>query len=133
MHNCLRFVIAFFVVASTCDAQFAPCKASKPATIERSDGVGQLEVSFLEPTGEQVAHVFLPNGDAPTPGIVFSHSAIHGVRQREQVPAQIASNPHCYSKGGGSMSRVTVALPLRNGQRLTTVQIIRSGWSVTLP
>jgi hypothetical protein len=78
MHNYLRFVIAFFVVASTCHAQFAPCKASKPATIERSDRVAQLEVSFLEPTGEQVAHVFLPNGDASTPGIVFSHSVIHG-------------------------------------------------------
>jgi hypothetical protein len=81
MDNCLKFVIAFFVVASTCDAQFAPCNTSKPATVERSDGVTQLEVRFLEPTGEQVAHVFLPDGDAPAPGIVFSHSAIHGVNK----------------------------------------------------
>ena len=78
MRNCLRFVIAFFVVASTCDAQFAPCNASKPATVERSDGVTQLEVRFLEPSGEYVAHVFLPDSDAPASGIVFSHSAIHG-------------------------------------------------------
>jgi hypothetical protein len=72
MHNCLRFVIAFFVFVSTCDAQFAPCNASKPATVERSDRVTQLEGRFLEPTGEQVAHVFLPDGDAPAPGLVFS-------------------------------------------------------------
>lgn len=82
MRNCLRFVIAFFVVASTCAAQFAPCNASKPTTVERSDGVTQLEVNFLEPTGEHVAHVFVPDSDSIVAGVVFSHSAIHGVNTR---------------------------------------------------
>jgi hypothetical protein len=82
MRTCLRFLVAFFVVASTCAAQFAPCNASNPATVERSDGVTQLQVNFLEPTGEHVAHVFVPDSDTTVAGIVFSHSAIHGVNTR---------------------------------------------------
>jgi hypothetical protein len=85
MRNCLTFVIAFLAVASTCDAQFAPCNPSKPTTVERSDGVTQLELSFLELTGEQGAHVFLPDGEAPAPGVVFSHSAIHAVNARADL------------------------------------------------
>jgi hypothetical protein len=74
------FVAAFLVVvASTCAAQFPPCNASKPTTTEHANGITQLKVSFLEPNGKHGAHVVMPDSDSPVPGIVFSHSAIHGV------------------------------------------------------
>jgi hypothetical protein len=79
MRNNFTFVAAFLAVASTCAAQFAPCNASKPAATEHVDGITQLTVSFLEPNGERGAHIFMPDSDSPLPGIVFSHSAIHGV------------------------------------------------------
>ncbi|HXM23616.1 MAG TPA: hypothetical protein VN948_20330 [Terriglobales bacterium] len=82
MRHYLSFAIVFCAVASTCDAQFAPCKVSKPSTVEQRDGITELKVSFLEPSGEREAHIFLPDSDAPVPGIVFSHSAIHGVNTR---------------------------------------------------
>jgi hypothetical protein len=85
MHNCLRLVIAFFVVGSTCAAQFAPCNGSMPAATEHADGIARLEVSFLEPNGKHRAHVFMPDSDSPVPGIVFSHSAIHGVNTRTDL------------------------------------------------
>jgi hypothetical protein len=85
MRHHLRFAVAFFAVASTCAAQFAPCKASKPSTVEHRDGITELRVSFLELSGERKARVFLPDSDAPVPGIVFSHSAIRGVNTRADL------------------------------------------------
>jgi len=83
MRRYLRFAVVFFAVASPCAAQFAPCKVSKPSTVAPRDGITELRVSFLEPSGdEREAHIFVPDSDAPVPGIVFSHSAIHGVNTR---------------------------------------------------
>jgi hypothetical protein len=79
MRRYLSFAVAFFAVASTCAAQFAPCKVSKPSTGEHRDGITELSVSFLEPSGEREAHIFVPDSETPVPGIVFSHSAIHSV------------------------------------------------------
>jgi hypothetical protein len=82
MRHHLKFAIAFLAVASTCAAQFASCKASKPSTVEHRDGTTELRVSFLEPSGERAAHIFVPDSDTPLPGIVFSHSAIQAARTR---------------------------------------------------
>jgi len=82
MRHYLSFAIVFCALASTCAAQFAPCKVSKPSTVEQRDGITELRVSFLEPSGEREAHIFVPESDAPFAGIVFSHSAIHGVNTR---------------------------------------------------
>jgi len=78
----LRFAVAFFAVASTCVAQFAPCKVSKPSTLDRRDRITELGLSFLEPSGPQKAHAFVPDSDTPIPGIVFSHSSIHNANTR---------------------------------------------------
>jgi hypothetical protein len=81
----LSFALAFFAVASSCAAQFAPCKVSKPSTGTHRDGITELTVSFLEPNGERGAHIFVPDRDTPVPGIVFSHSAIRGVNTRADL------------------------------------------------
>jgi hypothetical protein len=114
MHNCLRFVIAFFVVVSTCDAQFAPCNASKPATVEPSDGVTQLEVKFLGPTGEHIAHVFVPDSDTAVAGIVFPTQQSTGVNTAWT----------CCDLLGALLSRVRLPLfstERLNGRRQTTI------------
>ena len=82
MRHYLRVAIVFYGLAFTCAAQFAPCKASKPSTVGHRDGITELELTFIEPTGEARAHVFVPDSDSPVPGIVFSHSAIQGVNAR---------------------------------------------------
>ena len=75
----LRSTVAFFALASMCAAQFAPCKVSKPSTVDHRDAITELRLSFLEPSGPQEAHALVPDSDAPVPGIVFSHSVIDAV------------------------------------------------------
>jgi hypothetical protein len=45
---------------------------------ERSEGIAISRVSWIEPSGEVGASVFIPDSSDSLPGIVFSHSAIHG-------------------------------------------------------
>jgi hypothetical protein len=47
-------------------------------TVGHRDGVTERTVSFLEASGEVRATAFVPDSEAAVPGIVFSHSAIHG-------------------------------------------------------
>ena len=82
MRRYLRLAVAFFAMASTCAGQFAPCKVSRPSTLDHRDGITELRLSFLEPSGPQEAHVFMPDSDTPIPGIVFSHSSIHRANTR---------------------------------------------------
>jgi hypothetical protein len=77
-----RFVIAFYALTFSCAAQFAPCKSDKPSAVGHRDGVRELSLSFVEPSGATLAYVFVPDAEVPVPGIVFSHSAIHGVNAR---------------------------------------------------
>jgi hypothetical protein len=86
MRHYLRFAVAFLAVASTCAAQFAPCKVSKPSSGAHREGITELRVGFLEPSGEREAHIFVPDSDTPIPGIVFSHSSIHSANTRVDLP-----------------------------------------------
>jgi hypothetical protein len=78
-----RLLRAVFVVlsASFCVAQiapFVPCKPGTTSTVGHADRITVKRVSFTE--GERVigATVLIPDSEGPVPGILFSHSAIHG-------------------------------------------------------
>jgi len=74
---------AVLVVLSTsvCFAQiapFVPCKPGKASTVGHADGISFQRVSFTEAGGVIGATVLIPDSKTPVPGIIFSHSAIHG-------------------------------------------------------
>lgn len=72
------FVVAVDVAAFTEIAPFVPCKVGKTVQVGHADGIRFQWVSFVEPYGEVGASVFVPDSQSPIPGMVFSHSAIHG-------------------------------------------------------
>ena len=77
----LRVTILVQALASACSAQivpFVPCKAGKVTIVGHADRVTLQRVAFLESYGEISASVFIPDSAGPVPGIVFSHSSIHG-------------------------------------------------------
>jgi len=78
MRGACGLALTVLVSVGTCAAQFEPCKTSVPFTVGQRDGVIERTVSFLEAGGEVGAHVFAPDSEDAVPGIVFSHSAIHG-------------------------------------------------------
>ena len=57
---------------------FVPCKIGSVSKLGQADGISFQRVSIIESYGEVGASVFIPQSKTPVPGIVFSHSAIHG-------------------------------------------------------
>ena len=78
MNRIVILCVAVFGLLSTCAAQFRPCQFTQISHAERSEGIAISRVSLIEPSGEVGASVFIPDSNEPLPGIVFSHSAIHG-------------------------------------------------------
>jgi hypothetical protein len=74
--------ISAVVLLCPCAAQKQSCTTVSPSSTQRLNGVTVHTVSLtaLSEEGRAVkAHVLVPDADAPIPGIVFSHSAIHGL------------------------------------------------------
>jgi hypothetical protein len=79
MNRLVTLAVAMFGLVSTCAAQFHPCQFTEPSGTERKESVSISRVSLIEPNGEiHYADTFIPDSTDLLPGIVFSHSAIHG-------------------------------------------------------
>jgi len=71
--------IAILSLLPTCAAQrLHPCKFSGTSEVGHTQGIDIQRVAVIEPNSQVKATVFIPDGSEPLPGIVFSHSAIHG-------------------------------------------------------
>jgi|SRR5579864_707746 len=67
---------ALLAIVSTCTAQSPWCKSADPSSVGHREGITLRRVSFVEPTGKIGASVFIPDSNAPVPGIIFSHSVV---------------------------------------------------------
>jgi hypothetical protein len=71
--------ITILVLFATCYAQrLHPCRYSGTSNVGHVEGINVQRLDIIEKSGNVGATVFVPDGDEPLPGIVFSHSAIHG-------------------------------------------------------
>jgi len=79
MSRAVALCIAILSLLSTCAAQrLHPCKFSGTSEVGHTQGIGIQRVAVIEPNSGVKATVFIPDGSEPLPGIVVSHSAIHG-------------------------------------------------------
>ena len=77
----LLSAVLVILSASFCSAQivpFVPCKSGASSTVGHADGITVKRVSFTEADRVIGATVLIPDSKVPVPGILFSHSAIHG-------------------------------------------------------
>src|SRR5262249_512789 len=81
----LGVLLLMSALAYTCSAQFVPCKDGKLSTVGHAEGITFQRISFVERDTEIGASVFIPDSKEPVPGIVFSHSAIHGVKNQTDL------------------------------------------------
>lgn len=71
--------LATFTLVATATAQkLHPCAFSGTSTIGQSEKITIQRVALIEKKTRVEATIFIPNGTEPLPGIVFTHSAIHG-------------------------------------------------------
>ena len=71
--------IVILGLLATCTAQtLHTCRFSGTSQVGHSQGISIQRVTIVEPNSEVKATLFIPDGSEPLPGIVFSHSAIHG-------------------------------------------------------
>ena len=71
--------IAILSLLPTCAAQgLHPCKFSGTSGVGHIEGITVQRLAVIQKSGKVGAMVFIPDGNEPLPGIVFSHSAIHG-------------------------------------------------------
>ena len=71
--------IAILSLLPPCAAQrLHPCKFSGTSGVGHVEGITVQRLTVMEKNGKVGATVFIPDGNEPLPGIVFSHSAIHG-------------------------------------------------------
>jgi len=71
--------IVLLSLLPTCAAQgLHSCKFSGTSSVGHLEGVTVQRIAVIEKSGKVGATVFIPDGNEPLPGIVFSHSAIHG-------------------------------------------------------
>jgi hypothetical protein len=87
MQSFLRLPALILVLTASCLAQFVPCKTSQSSIVGHSNGITEQTVTFLELSGEQRARVFIPDSESAVPGIVFSHSTIHGTDRSADLAA----------------------------------------------
>src|ERR1700722_463714 len=79
MSRIITLSFAILSLLPTCTAQkLHPCRFSATSQVGHIQGIGVQRVAVIEPDKEVQATVFIPDGNEPLPGIVFSHSAIHG-------------------------------------------------------
>ena len=71
------FVILSLLATSTAQ-KLHVCRFSGASEVGHTQGIDIQRVAVIEPSSEVKATVFIPDGSDPLPGIVFSHSAIHG-------------------------------------------------------
>ena len=81
----LTFILTAFMVSSAQILPFVPCNAGKATTIGHADGITLQRVTFKESYGEVAASVLIPDSENPLPGLVFSHSGIHGPTTRTDL------------------------------------------------
>ena len=81
MRQWIMCCLVAYTLLSTCAAQFRPCKFTTLSTIDHSAGIETLRVSVIEQNGIVGASVFIPDSQEPIPGIIFSHSKIHGANK----------------------------------------------------
>lgn len=72
------FLLLLTGVSSGQVPQLTPCKFGKALLAGKTEGVSAMRISIVEVSGEFGATVFIPDGEAPFPGILFTHSAIRG-------------------------------------------------------
>jgi len=88
MQAVLRIVVLILTVTPACSSQilpFVPCKIGSVSKLGKADGIGFQRISIVESYGEVGASVFIPDSESPVPGIVFSHSSIHGPRNSSDL------------------------------------------------
>jgi hypothetical protein len=78
MTRLFTLCITMFGLVATCVAQKHPCRFSDSSDLGRADGVSVRRVTVIEKSETVAATVLIPDRSDPMPGIVFSHSAIHG-------------------------------------------------------
>lgn len=82
MRNLALLVAVALTLSSAAAAQaienFAPCKFSQSTSVGVSNGIEIRRVSITDNRTSYGATIFLPSSDRPTPGILFSHSAMKG-------------------------------------------------------
>jgi len=71
-------IVTLSLLSTSVAQRLHPCKFDNASLIGHSDGVTFQRVAVIEKNKKVGASVFIPDGDEPLPGIVFSHSAIHG-------------------------------------------------------
>ena len=79
MSRTITLCIVIFSLFATCTAQkLHVCRFSGTSEVGHTQGIDIKRLAVIEPNSEVKATVFIPDGSEPLPGIVFSHSAIHG-------------------------------------------------------
>lgn len=81
-------VLLFVILAaqsSSWAVEDAPCKFGASSAVGHSDGVTVSAVHLLEGSEEAEVYLFVPDGEGPMPGIIFSHSEIHGPQSRTDL------------------------------------------------
>ena len=79
MRRVVMHSIVILVLLSTCTAQrLHPCSYSGTSDVGHVEGITVERLAVIEKTGKIGATVFIPDSNESLPGIVFSHSAIHG-------------------------------------------------------
>jgi hypothetical protein len=79
MSRIITLSFAILSLLPTCTAQkLHPCRFSATSHVGRIQDIDVQRVAVIEPDKEVQATVFVPDSGVPVPGIVFSHSAIHG-------------------------------------------------------
>jgi hypothetical protein len=77
LYATLASVLSSCAVAQSIQ-DFTPCKFSQSTSVGVSDGIEVRRVGITDNRADYGATVFLPASDKPTPGILFSYSAMKG-------------------------------------------------------
>ncbi len=77
LYASLAFTLSSCALAQSIQ-NFVPCKFGSTTSVATSNGIEVRRVSITDNKTEYAATVFLPASDKPTPGILFSHSAMKG-------------------------------------------------------
>jgi hypothetical protein len=79
MSRLIALCLVILSVLAACTAQtLHRCRFSESSEVGRAEGIDIQRISVIEPAGKVKATIFIPDASEPVPGIVFSHSAIHG-------------------------------------------------------
>jgi hypothetical protein len=82
MSRVVALCISILSLLPTCAAQkLHPCKFSGTSGVGHVEGITVQRLAVIEKSGTVGATIFIPDGNEPLPGIVFSHSAIHGLNK----------------------------------------------------